>query len=118
MQQRAMQASALRSALLRPAAPTAPQQRAAPRPAVPARLQLRRCGGVAPSAQWQGAAPGSTQKTAEALAQLEVLKREAAASQQLRAELEARTAAMQNLQRQLEQLEELREAEAEAAAAR
>lgn len=118
MQHRAMQAAASRSALLPPAAPPMPQHRTPTQHAAPVRLQRRRRGGVAPTAQWQGAAPGSTQKTAEALAQLEVLKREAAASQQLRAELEARTAAMQNLQRQLQQLEELREAEAEAAAAR
>lgn len=118
MQHRTMQAAASRSALLRPATPPVPQQRTPTQHAAPVRLQRRRRGGVALTAQWQGAAPGSTQKTAEALAQLEVLKREAAASQQLRAELEARTAAMQNLQRQLQQLEELREAEAEAAAAR
>ncbi len=117
MQHKTMQAAAACSALLRPATPAMPHHRSSAQHAASARLQRRRRGD-APAAQWQGAAPGSAQKTAEALAQLEVLKREAAASQQLRAELEARTAAMQNLQRQLQQLEELREAEAEAAAAR
>lgn len=100
-----------------PPAAAAAARRAVPQPLRRALRPATRLAALPPSAA--AASTGSAQaKAAEALAQLEVLKREAEASRQLRAELEARTAAMTNLQQQLEHVEKLREADAAAAAAR
>jgi hypothetical protein len=71
------------------AAPPRQQRRKRPAAAAPRGLQAQ--------AQLQGqeqepSARGKPRKTADAFQQLEVLKREAGAAQQLRAELEARSA--------------------------
>ena len=68
---------------------------------------------------WRCSSSGSRDSTSTSLrGQLEIARQEAAAATQLRAEIEARVAAMANLQAQLEQVEKLRTEELKASMSR